>query len=333
MGAAAIESLNPSVPLAFGLNVRGTGRGKSSFVCDTDKGMKIIRKSRFTAEKLILAHRVKEKLFEAGFGFTDRFILTDSGAPYAGHNGDLYVAYDFFDAREARFDNHTEFTDALKTVARLHSLTNNPSFFEGLGGALKSENAAVSKDALLKQLDEIKGYKKALLKQSKFSDFDVLFLKSFALYEKSVTGAAALASDAESASGTCGPMFAHNALKEETILFAGENVYITGFGECSGDSFLFDLASMIKRHARASKNPMPPGCILDAYGSENPLSKESLQTLHALLLVPDKFYKTCTRYYSKKRTWTPVSLAGLMNELSAGWEAYEHYITDYFENV
>jgi hypothetical protein len=150
------------------------------------------------------------------------------------------------------------------------------------------------------------GYKKIVKRQSRLSDFDVSFLKYYGGYENLLSRCVEL--NPFGVLNDTRAYFSHNMLKEETILLDGD-VIITGYDECSGDHNLFDLAQIIKRYMRTAAAPAIEGLekIMDAYQSANPLDGRELKALYAILLFPDRFYKSCVKYYSKKRSWTPAS--------------------------
>jgi CotS family spore coat protein len=249
----------------------------------------------------------------------------------------LYTASAYIKGREARFDDHVQFHQILRKIARMHRITGKAGFYErfpGKPGVCVEYGEFMPNGGFEKQKNRLRSFKKTVLRQGRLSDFDVMFLKYYDSYERRLNRSMEICSEPGVIDLLTVPprprTFAHNALKEETVLINGEQAFITSFDEGSNDHFLHDLSSVIKRHLRTgSYMDMPE--IIELYCAENPLSKAEMKALYAILLLPDKFYKICIKYYSKKRTWTPGSFEAVMEDISGRGDADEVYVSGFFE--
>ncbi|MCL2703641.1 MAG: hypothetical protein FWE91_08560 [Defluviitaleaceae bacterium] len=327
----------PKILKEFGLTGTELRRDKTGHIFSTARGPVLIQKPRGSKEQLLFAHYVKESLHKAGFAETDRFIVTDAGSPFCEIGEDVYTAVLALgsDLKETRFDDAISVAAAARTVARMHNLAAKHGFFCNFPSKTprrKEYTAFTTTGGFENHLKTMQGYKKMLKKRNRLSDFDVLFLKHFDGYERLVTSGSELVTQAGAGQSLQKVIFSHNMLKEETLTVLAGKTYITGFDECSGDHYLFDLASLIKRYVRTAAEPTQSGlaAILQAYCSQNPLDTHGIKVLYAILLFPDKFYKTCVKYYSKKRSWTPasfnISAEGLNGQNDAGFRL----INDFF---
>lgn len=307
----------------FELSALDGRREKAGHLCTTDQGPVLLQKARASKEALILAHFVKERLNSAGFGNTDRFLTTKIGQPFFELDRELYTVSRFTGGAEARFDDAAGVADFAADLGRMHRITMSESFFKDCPLPLprhKEHAAFTAEGGFEKQLRVMRGYKKMVQKQSRMSDFDICFLKCFDAYERRVAHCMKQRHHVDKDG-----VFAHNLLKEETLLTKENRGYITCFDECSGDTGIFDLASVIKRHLRAASMGAPAAApsqslelILGRYSAEMPLTPGDKNALYTILLFPDKFYKTCIKYYSKKRTWTPAAFNSALEDLQRG---------------
>lgn len=332
-GGGDVEEIYAWALGAVGLKPRNARKEKAGYVCETDVGLVVVRKARTTREGLIFSHYVKEGLYRAGLTEVDRVFVTEENMPFAERNGELYVVSAYTPGSEAVFNDHSQLKSIVRTVGRMHRITSSPDFFATYDTAKprKSEYTVFMSDAdFMKQRVQMRSYKKAVSRSNRLSDFDVLFLKYFESYERRASMSMELATG--SVQLLSGESFSHNMLKEETLLICDGRVFITSFEDSTGDSFLHDLASVIKRHMRAGGLRLPLQEILSLYQIENPLGEVEIRALSAILLMPDKFYKTCVKYYSRKRNWTPASFNGVMEDMNDRREADERYLSD-LENL
>jgi CotS family spore coat protein len=332
-----VEGLNPQILKDFGLKCRSTRKEKGRYVCSTDKGVFIVGKAFAAEEPLLLAHYIKEGLHTAGFADTDRFLTAENGEPFVRFEDGCYTAAAYIKGREARFDDFVQFRQILTKIARMHRITGRPGFYEkfpGKPGVCLEYGEFMPDGGFEKQKSRLRAFKKTVMRQGRLSDFDVMFLKYYDSYERRLNRSMEICAEpgvrdlltVQQAPRT----FAHNSLKEETVLISEGRAFITAFEDGSNDHFLYDLSSVIKRHLRAGSYMDLPE-IIEMYCVENPLSKEELKALYAILLLPDKFYKVCIKYYSKKRTWTPGSFDAVMEDISGRGDADEVYVSKYFE--
>ncbi|MCL2407184.1 MAG: hypothetical protein FWC95_04575 [Defluviitaleaceae bacterium] len=321
-----------ALPAAFANTAR---RDKWGIACEHNGTRIIIQKPRGGKDNLIFAHYVKENLIENGFEDIDRYYIAASGLPYCEIAGDVYtVAHAPYIGKytETDFANIDAVSEVAAKIGQLHNLVLKPQFFADFTAHFphrKDYDNFTGRDGLAKQLKTMQGYKKIVKRQSRLSDFDVLFLKNFNAYDNAVNEISEII-DGLNGSNLSG--FCHNMIKEEAMLKSGGILYVTGFDESSADSFMFDLAQIITRYIRMSGRLIDGDlhAILDTYNNRNPLSNHDLRFLYAVLLFPGKFYKTCVKYYSKKRTWTPASFTSAFAESAEYDESVIQTIKKFF---
>jgi spore coat protein I len=330
-----IKGLNTKVLREFNLSASDIRRDKTGYICAGPNGAVCVQKSRATGNRIHYAHFVKESLHNHGFSDIDRYILTDKGDPFYELNDEIYTATNVLGGHEIRFDDYHIVSSASRSVGLVHKLAMNPDFFDGYMGQIpfnKEYAAFTTEDGFAKQLKLMSGYKKIAKKQNRLSDFDVLFLRNYDSYVNLITRILELVDGSTGAAINNG-VFSHNMLKEETLIANNGCIFITSFDESTGDHWLFDLASIIKRYVRMSPEFSSVGltAVINAYASQNPLKKSDMQQLYAILLFPDKYYKTCVKYYSKKRKWTPASFDAVLDDLNGEGNSNFRLLCDYFE--
>jgi spore coat protein I len=320
-----LEDLNVQVLNGFKVRANRIVKEKSYYICSTNDGVRVIRKSADSRAHIVFQHSLKEQLYERGFSGTDRYYTTAEGAPYFELGENTYVMTGLFRHREADFGNITDLEKAMHKVAAFHSTARGLEFEQSFYG---SENTL---DSYRKQAVEFDAIKKQIGQRSRLSDFDVIFLKNYDSYRRLIreslqilehTNLTQLQSVAKSENAVC-----HNLLKEEHLLIDGIKVSLIGFSQAAIDYYVFDLCSVIQRYTKnRGKSNMNICEVLELYDKHRTLAKHDILILLGLLKYPSKFVKICRQYYSKKRTWTPSAIINRLEGIVEGKDTYDKFV-------
>lgn len=316
----------------FGLKCIHIGKEKAVYVCQTDKGMKSLKKVNYNIENILFQNHVKEILHLNGFTDIDRFNLSVHGLSYVVYNGEAYVLADYMKGKEANFSMPSQIKEIVKKVAEMHFICRDIDYKKPA-----HINAVLPKQIYEKNISDLQKYKKMIHKQSQFSDFDVTFLKHYNFYTQCLDDWYEIAKkdsygnlleEARDRQFVC-----HNLLKEENILVNDKNkIYITNFSEITIDHFMKELSALIKRYIRCEpKELVPLEEIISIYDSQNPVGKDEISLLKAFLIFPDKFLKICSNYYAKRRTWIPGTFVSRMELITSNSSFQYKYFTEFFK--
>lgn len=327
--------LHAQVLAGFGLKAKKVVKERNGYVCNTQKGLVLIQKTNESCEHITFSHSVKECLQDADFSNIDRYWISMTNKPYVLLENETYVATAAPGFQEINFENNDDFLKALRETARMHALSDR--IYNGFAKQPDSSaeiNPAASfyrtldlRGTFSKKLGELHSIKKRVGAKKRLSDFDVLFLKSYSLYENQLQEALSLLGQ-ESSFGGSARRFCHNSLKEESLPVFNGKVHIVNFSHCGFmDTSLTDLSGMISRYIRKlPQTPVNIQDVLDDYLRINRLSPVEIRMLYPLLLYPEKFLKLCNYYYSKKRTWIPSAMIGRMEGLVLSREKALRYV-------
>ncbi len=169
-----MEDLNYRVLQGFGVRAKKVVKEKSYYICSTDKGQKVIRKSLDTCRHIEFQHEIKEQICKKGFSLTDRYNLTLSGQPYLELDNCIFVMTDYQAGNEINIGEREELIKAIKILAKFHTVARDLNF---RGDYFYCNDRTT--EEFKKGLHDLKGIKKSLANQRRLSDFDVLFLKNY----------------------------------------------------------------------------------------------------------------------------------------------------------
>ncbi len=317
-----MEELNSAVLRGFGLKAKKIVREKAFYICNTNVGYRVIKKSFDDCQSILFQHQLKEHLYAKGFWNTDRFFLSVNNDPYFIFSDDIYVCTELFDYREVNFSDHTEFLHIVEEVARFHSLARELTFDRPIVSNYPKEEYS-------KAFNELQSIKRSINSQKRLSDFDVHFLKNYNYYLDKVKISMELFKnpvfmellESSLQAGTV----SHGRLKEENILIDNE-IYLTKFSDARIGEQMMDLCSLIQRHVKYSDQPVPLDRVLEAYSRFISINESRRELLVYLLIYPEKYVSICRQFYSKKRTWTPSALATRIEDIINSRDKFEAYL-------
>ena len=323
-----MENISTIILRAFDLKCVSAVKHKAGFICKTDNGRVGVLRAPQEAERIWFRYHVKEHLHSRGLARVGRLLLSAEGVPYAAYDGERFVVTPQWNGREASFAEASEWRQAVQTVARMHRLCRDMDASRLNGTAPRQADGDLAARGRT-DAEALAGYRRRLLKRGKYSEFDMLFLRTFdEQMEALAQWQAAVAAAALETKLVEGQTVCHNLLKEENLLIAADGAMtVRNFAECAVGHFAFDLAALIKRYMKAlPSDPVPLDEVLELYDCENPLRGEAIPLLRAALVFPDKYIKLCAQYYACNRTWTPGAFLSRMEELTRGLEAGRAYV-------
>jgi len=310
-----VESFVQNIANVFGLKCENITKEKFGYICDIagNENTAKIQKLAYTQtniNNILFQHEIKTRLMGEGFGNIDSFFVTETGLPYHRQGGDIFTISRNPKCKEkADFTKKDDFLKIIEHVANMHIFLKNIN----LDSFMPPQRKTLTEPG--KAMSFLTAQKKRLLKGGRFSEFDMLFLKSYDIFVSQITSFEALDKGIlEKDIYIC-----HNLLKEENIYIeSGHKPFFKNFSNTSQRHYFYDLTYLIKRLLKVSNGvDMPMSEVLQEYEKANPsevFDEITKNFFIALLLYPDKFIRLSLDYYNKKRNFTPKSYLTRMEE-------------------
>jgi len=301
-----LRKIHPDIFKDFGISVNKCYKIRGAYICETNKGTKVIRKSDYTPTQINLQHSIKEHLIERGFSDIDRLYLSKKNIPYTVYYNRVFVMNDWQNAIEIDFYNQSDIHYAIKVLAQMHIAGEG---FNTLGNDVreaKIKNIGITYEKRYKETIKLK---KRISNAGNKTDFEVLYFKNAHEYmelqemgmglfhKEDYKKLIELARDKQT--------IAHHQYTYHNIKKINkDHVIVSGFEKSGYDVQLTDLVYIIKRIMQ--KNQWDVDLLLkiiDAYNTIKPLSPNEWTILQGMIIFPDKFSKLCNTYYYSKRRW------------------------------
>ncbi|MCL1844147.1 MAG: hypothetical protein FWF79_10075 [Defluviitaleaceae bacterium] len=311
-----------SLPVYFGFKGQRAVKERGSFLLNAESGPVKIYKAAGGTREIAARYELFRRLAEAGFSDTDGLLPAASGAPYVMLGREIFIMSRHIPGREPDFDKFSDVKLLIEILARFHSAAR--------GFVAEIPTALPLSDVFTKQISALSSAVKQVNRSKGLSDFDVLMLKHADSYALRATEALGVLQQTDYVSlhdtAVAENHICHNGLKEESLPILGESCYITRFDDAEINTQLNDLASLIRRYARKSYCEIPIDRFLEIYDKILPLPKTAPKIIYAMLSFPWPFMKLVSRFYSKKRNFTPAAITSRMADILAEQENYDEYL-------
>jgi len=319
-----------TLPSHFGITGIRAVKERGYYLCKTESGLFRIHKTQESHQAIHLRHQLLEGLFAAGFPWTDRIILSVHGTPFVQLGRETFVMSQYINGRDVNLDCPYDMTLAIENIARFHMAARGIKLAKGLtlGISVPITETFSKNSAFLTRTA------RQTSKNSRLSDFDVMFIKNSSRYiengAKSMELLAQTNYNTLYAHALTGNHICHNELKEENLPVFDDICHVTNCKEATVDIQITDLASFLRRYARRSRREIPLKKLLEIYDNIFPLPEYGAEIIYAQLVHPWQFAKIARQYYSKKRGWTPAAIMTRMTGLLEGQGSYDAYINEHF---
>lgn len=279
-------------------------RGRGSYICETDKGLKLLCDFRGSEKKMEFQNRILHRLREAGYGTVDTALENKEGKLVSlDRDENRYVVKDWFSGRECSSFGRREILEAVENLARLHCLMVFPEEEKTYcGRPLKQE--------LEGRTRELKKIRSFIRGREPKHPFEQMFLDSFPAFYSQAREAAALAEElggeAELARQIETGCVCHGDYTYHHVLFLEEGIATTNFGRCRFDYQVNDLYQFMRKILE--KQDWDPGLgeqMLFTYEEIRPLPEAERRILYVRMAFPEKFWKLANHYYGGSKAWIP----------------------------
>ncbi|SFC33881.1 CotS family spore coat protein [Clostridium uliginosum] len=289
----------------LGININDISPLRNVFVMSTDNGNKILKKTEYDEEKLILINECLQYI-KNNYNNIISYNKFKNGLTYKKWKGELYVVMDILDGREACFTNPLEIKLCAENVALMHKAS------KGLREVLQSEQ---NKDLLDESLenkfqrayDELTFFKELVRNYKYKNEFDNLFITHVDKYLSDIINVKAslskskykdLRADGETVA------LCHNDLAYHNFLIKKEEVNIIDFDFLTLDLRVLDIGDFILKCIKNSAFDIDKMLLaIDSYEKVTPLKREEKEILYILLAFPKDFYIISRDYYYKRKRW------------------------------
>lgn len=297
-----VNEQGTSVLEQYDLEVFRTGRGRGAVLCETDRGIKLLKECRLSEKRVALEAGCKEALREAGLR-VDCYLKNKEGAYLSEdtEEGGTYTLRDWFDGRECSTRDEREMTAACELLARFHRECRNLAFSEDERNELGKQQS-LSK-VIEKHNRELKRARAYIRNTVQKGEFELGVIRSFApFYEQAVQAEVEL----KAVSKMPEIYLCHGDFTQHHVLMDGEGAALVEFSRMGMGVQVSDLYQYLRKMMEKNGWSIRLGeRLLAAYEVVCPMTEEERHYLYVLFLYPEKYWKQINHYYNANKAWRP----------------------------
>lgn len=290
----------------YDLKVLGTRRGRGSFICETDRGLKLITEFYGSAKRLRFQNRVLAQLREQGYTLVDCTVENAEGELVTKDRDETaYIVKDWFEGKECDTKNEEDILAAVRNLAKLHKLLRFHQEDDAkayVGERLDEEYAARNRE-VKKAWNYMRGRRRK-------SEFESCFLNSYSMFFEQAQEALRSLADSEyremyEAALERG-MLCHGDYNQHQVLNTKKGTATTNFGRCRYDVQTGDLYQFLRKILEKQDWDVRLGmAMVEEYDKIFTLGRPERRYLRIRLAYPEKFWKLANHYYNHNKAWIP----------------------------
>lgn len=324
-----MQSLDREISEIYNLDIKNTIIYRDSYIVDTSKGRKVIKKIPFSGDRLFFVHSAKEHLVNNGFTCLDSYLCTIDGRPYFNFENGCYVMVDYIEGRESDFESEKDIQSVSTTLGELHRASRG---YKPPDECRVRDELGKLPEYFSKRLEDIRKMKKQA--QRSMGQFDRMLLECVdtfyedgknAICELEASNYGQLVEQTREEG-----LFCHHDYAHHNIIMVEDKVHVTNFDYCCFELRVYDVANLIRRKMRKCDWDIKKAVsILDKYCCVEPLSKDDFEVLKIILQFPQKFWRVANRYYNSRRSWSERSFIMRLKEVTEEMNYHKKFIRNF----
>lgn len=279
-------------------------KARGAFVCETDRGLKIMKEYQAPVSKLALMDGLLHAVAEKAEVDVDT-LTADKEGKFISYDRDGigYVVKDYYDGRECLAGEPEDLKEAIKSLALLHEVLILPK--ECMPDGLHRYDL---EEDIVRQNKGLKKIRSFIRGRSPKTGFELALLNAYNVFmEQALLVEEHIRN--EDFSGLYDAIenerqFAHGDFQYHNILFGKDRAAIINFEKCQWDSRVRDIALFLRKTLEKADWDVELGSVLmKEYEAVNPLSDSERRQLFYRLAYPEKFRKIANFYYNSNKAF------------------------------
>ena len=287
----------------YEIEVNRTWKGRGAILCDSDRGLLILKEYCGPAEKVIFQEFLLNHIKESGVVQVESILRTkeDELIVY-DQDRTAYLVKTYCEGRECNHRDTEECRQAVATLAKLHGAADLSDCEE-----LQNQPVFRIEKEYEKHNRELKKVRKFLQEKSQKTDFEIYLMKH---YDYFMNNALQITDElryyAYEEDSYEFPVVCHGDYQYHNILQAEKGSVLINFEKCVRDYPVRDLYLFLRKLLEKNNWSQTLGdMLLESYNGVRNLTDRDYRQLYYRLAYPEKFWKIVNFYYNTGKAWIP----------------------------
>ena len=290
-------------------------KGRGAWICETDKGLKLLREYKGTVRRLEFEDQVLECLDTRGSLRAD---------------GTGYIMKEWFSDRECNIRDSYEIRQGISRLAMLHGqLRQIPVREEWNMGSICIESLEKEQERHVREMKRARNFIRG--KRGK-TEFELCVIDSFDHFfdqakeavrqmnslfpENGITDRLEAAELAPEGSGENQGYLCHGDLDQHHVLMGNGYTAIIEYNRMHLGVQAEDLYRLMRKVMEKHSWDCDLGIsMLDSYERVRPMDKKERKCLYYMFLFPEKYWKQLNFYYNTNKAWIPAKSTDKLKSL------------------
>lgn len=309
------------------IKFKNTDKQRAVFKVKTDKGMKCLKKVYYDEGNLLFVYSVTEWLNIKNI-LCPRLIGTKDGHRFVKYNDHLFILTDWIEGRKCDYNNINDIIMMAKNLGKIHE--NSRGFKPIEGSVIKNFDKDYYLSPYKHFIQLLQFWNNALYINDPFSE---LYMENFDYNFKKAKESSDLLSsidfstplgDDVSSSAIC-----HLDYVNKNIIFTPRNnLYVIDFDNTRLDMPIHDICYFLRRILKRENTTWDFNVFFSAiqsYESVRKLSLNEYNVILAILMFPQKYWKTSRDYYKNRKICNPAPFINVMRKISKQNDAHDRF--------
>lgn len=313
----------------YELEITAVRRGRGAWICETDKGLKLLKEYQGTEKRVqfeqeILEQLLNQKEFELK---ADSYIKNKEDLLIStADDGTKYVMKEWFDERECNIKDSGEVMKAVTRIAALHKAFRNVICTQayGLGSAI----AQPLEDEMERHNKELRRARSYIRNKRRKSEFELCVINNF---DRFYSQAEEAKKGIENIMKTCSEnklYLCHGDLDHHHILM-GKSYIIIEYNRMRLGNQISDLYRFTRKVLEKQDWDLELGLsMLETYEKIMPMTEVDKKCLYYMFRYPEKYWKQINFYYNANKAWIPERNIEKLKNQDAQLEKRERFLSE-----
>lgn len=284
----------PEVALIkYELEVKSIVKGRNAYICDTDKGLRLLLPYSGSNERVELLYDILKEIRNKGMVIEQIYKTIEGEFKSSDESGTEYILKDCYQGDEFRVGNISDMTAAMELMARFHNITEQiDKKFE------VKEEVSNEYRRHFRELVKIRNY---IQTKNKKNDFERIFLR----VQKEYIDMAKESVDAISNyDNYIGCLWCHGQFNHHNVIVTSHGMRLINFENMCYCTPLLDISNFVRKMMEKSDwNIDVWRCLMTSYEMYRPLNECDHELLYYMMKFPEKFWKISNHYYNSNKAW------------------------------
>lgn len=313
----------------YDLKTIRTSRARGAVLCETDKGLKLLKEYRGTEGRLVFQTEVLSQLSNTGIVEVDKFVLNkDKGVIVIDNDRTKYTLRNWYSGREPDIRSPKEAEECAILLGKLHRAMNDVKPKMETTVKKQDNNALITE--FKKHTNEIKRTRSFIQSKRRKQDFELKVMLRYEEFYEDAMKVMRLLNDEKYKNAIAwaneNSSIIHGNFNQHNVIIHSNSMAVVNFERARIDMQVKDLYHYLRKVMEKNNWNMELGySIINAYSSEKPLTQEELKVLYLLILYPEKFWKIINYYFNSNKAWISDKNSEKLNNICNQREVKEKF--------